>query len=124
MMREVWRVLADGGRMLVVVPNRRGLWAHFEHTPFGRGRPYSPDQLAQTLTDAMFAPYQTAAALFIPPVRSRMLLSTAPALEQIGQRWFAGIAGVIIAEATKEIYAGNFTFSTAERKAYASVVQR
>jgi SAM-dependent methyltransferase len=124
MMRELWRVLADGGRMLVVAPNRRGLWAQFEHTPFGHGRPYSPGQLAQNLTDTMFTPNQTATALFIPPVRSRMLLSTAPALEQIGQRWFAGFAGVIIAEATKEIYAGHFTFSPAEAKAYAPVVRR
>jgi SAM-dependent methyltransferase len=124
MMRELWRVLADGGRMLVVAPNRRGLWAHFDHTPFGHGRPYSPSQLAESLTDAMLAPCQTSSALFIPPVRSRMLLSAAPALEQIGQRWFTGFAGVIIAEAEKEIYAGNFTFATAERKAYASVVQR
>jgi SAM-dependent methyltransferase len=124
MMRELWRVLADGGRMLVVAPNRRGLWAHFEHTPFGHGRPYSPDQLAHSLTDAMFPPCQTAAALFIPPFRSRMLLSAAPALEQIGQRWFAGIAGVIIAEAEKEIYAGHFSFSPAEAKAYAPVARR
>ena len=110
--------------MLVVVPNRRGLWAQFEYTPFGHGRPYSPGQLSQILTDTLFAPYQTAAALFMPPVRSRMLLSAAPALEQIGQRWFAGFAGVIVAEAVKEIYAGHFAFSPAEAKAYAPVVRR
>src|SRR6266852_6063492 len=27
LLREVWRVLAAGGRLLVVVPNRRGVWA-------------------------------------------------------------------------------------------------
>src|SRR5215813_13537620 len=27
LLREVWRVLASGGRLLAVVPNRRGLWA-------------------------------------------------------------------------------------------------
>ena len=124
MMRELWRVLADGGRMMVVVPNRRGLWAQFERTPFGRGRPYSPGQLSQSLKDTLFQPYQTGTALFIPPVRSRMLLSAAPALEQIGNRWFAGVAGVIVTEAVKEIYAGNFSFAPAKRKAYASVVQR
>jgi SAM-dependent methyltransferase len=124
MMRELWRVLADGGRMMVVVPNRRGLWAQFERTPFGRGRPYSPGQLSQSLKDAMFQPYQTDTALIIPPVRSRMLLSAAPALEKIGQRWFAAIAGVIVAEAVKEIYAGTFTFAPAKAKAYPSVVQR
>lgn len=124
MMRELWRVLADGGRMMVVVPNRRGLWAQFERTPFGRGRPYSPGQLSQSLKDTLFQPYQTETALFVPPVRSRMLLSAAPAMEKIGQRWFTGIAGVIVAEAVKEIYAGTFTFSPATAKAYAPVVRR
>ena len=41
LLREVWRVLAGGGRLLAVVPNRRGLWARMDTTPFGHGRPYS-----------------------------------------------------------------------------------
>ena len=104
MMRELWRVLADGGRMIVVAPNRRGLWAHFESTPFGHGRPYSQSQLSRHLRTAMFNPYNAAPALFVPPVRSRMLLSAAPAWEEIGQRWFATFAGVVVFEATKQIY--------------------
>jgi SAM-dependent methyltransferase len=35
LLREVWRVLAAGGRLLAVVPNRRGLWARMDTTPFG-----------------------------------------------------------------------------------------
>ncbi|MFC7551494.1 methyltransferase domain-containing protein [Pseudoroseomonas wenyumeiae] len=42
LLREVWRVLKEDGRLLVVVPNRRGIWAHSDTTPFGQGRPYSP----------------------------------------------------------------------------------
>ncbi len=51
MMREAWRVLADGGRLMVIVPNRRGLWSRMERTPFGHGRPYSPTQLSRVLRD-------------------------------------------------------------------------
>ena len=36
---ECWRVLDGAGRLLVVVPNRRGLWARLEHTPFGAWPP-------------------------------------------------------------------------------------
>ena len=107
MMRELWRVLASGGRMIIVVPNRRGLWARFESTPFGHGLPYSSRQLSTVLYENLFTPYQSEKSLFIPPTRSRMVLSLAPAMEEIGRRWFPAFAGVNIIEATKQIYAGH-----------------
>src|SRR6202158_1039725 len=45
LLREVWRVLASGGRLLPVVPNRRGVWGPIDTTPFGHGRPYSRSQI-------------------------------------------------------------------------------
>ncbi|NQV48490.1 MAG: methyltransferase domain-containing protein [Rhodospirillaceae bacterium] len=107
MMREVWRVLSGGGRLIVVVPNRRGVWTRFERTPFGRGRPYSPRQLSQVLRENMFTPVQTRGALFTPPTASRLALTSAAAIEEIGERWFNGFSGVVITEATKQIYAGH-----------------
>jgi SAM-dependent methyltransferase len=106
MMREIWRVLAGGGRLLTVVPNRRGIWARIDRTPFGHGSPYSPSQLKHTLRENMFIPERTSRALFIPPVRSRFLLGSAPAWEEIGERWFKAFAGVYLVEASKQIYAG------------------
>lgn len=107
MMREAWRVLADGGRLVVVAPNRRGIWARLERTPFGNGRPYTMGQLNRLLRDNMFTPINSASALFLPPTTSRMLLRSAPAVERIGQRWFETFGGVIIVEAAKQIYAGS-----------------
>ena len=123
MMREVWRVLADGGRLLVVAPNRRGLWARFERSPFGHGRPYTAGQLSRGLRETMFTPLQATAALFVPPVRSRMILSSALAWEEIGHRWFKTFAGVVMAEATKQIYAGHGIAAEPER-AYLPLIQR
>lgn len=105
LLREVWRVLKGEGRLLVVVPNRRGLWARFERTPFGHGRPYSPAQLSRLLREHLFAPLESREALFVPPTRSRWLLRTAPAWERMGHRWFPQVSGVNLLEVKKQIYA-------------------
>ena len=105
MLREVWRVLAAGGRLLVVAPNRRGLWARLERSPFGHGLPYTTSQLQRLLRDNMFTPVRDSGALYLPPVRSRMLLATAAAWERIGDRWLGRFAGVVLVEASKQLYA-------------------
>lgn len=106
MLRAVWRVLAGGGRVLVIVPNRRGMWAPFEHTPFGYGQPYSPTQISKLLRNNMFTPMKSQGVLFVPPTQSRMILSAAGPIEDIGQRWFGHFAGAVMVEASKQIYAG------------------
>lgn len=105
MLREVWRVLKPTGRLLVVAPNRGGLWARFDHQPFGHGRPFSPGQLAQLLADTMFSPGARAHALYVPPLRTRAVIAAAPAWENIGDRWFRRFSGVVLVEASKQIYA-------------------
>jgi SAM-dependent methyltransferase len=105
LLKEIWRVLAGGGRVLIVAPNRRGIWARLDRTPFGSGRPYTMSQLSQLLRDEQFTPVGSDAALFIPPATGRMMLRSAPAWERIGKRWFPALAGVLLVEATKQIYA-------------------
>jgi len=59
------------------------------------------------LRDNLFVPERSARALFVPPVSSRFVLSTAPAWERLGKRWFSTFAGVNLVEATKQIYAAS-----------------
>jgi SAM-dependent methyltransferase len=108
LLRECWRVLADGGRLLVVVTNRRGLWARAEQSPFAQGRPFSMGQLTRLLRDSLFVPTQNATALFLPPVWWRPFRSWATTLDDIGARWFPTFAGVVMIEAEKQIYAAPF----------------
>ncbi len=82
LLREIWRVLAPEGKLLLIVPNRRGLWARFDHTPFGHGRPYSRGQLERLLASAMFAPAGWSPALFMPPMSWRLVLNTAVGFER------------------------------------------
>jgi SAM-dependent methyltransferase len=107
MIREVWRVLTDGGQLILIVPNRISIWARFEKTPFGHGHPYSLSQLNQFLLENMFTPLRTNHALYIPPSQSRIFLSTASAWEKIGHKWFQNLSGVLIIEAEKQVYAGS-----------------
>lgn len=69
LLRELWRVLAPAGELVIVVPNRAGLWTHFETTPFGQGHPFGRGTLSGLLRDAMFEPVSWKTALVAPPVR-------------------------------------------------------
>ncbi|MCO6419529.1 class I SAM-dependent methyltransferase [Siccirubricoccus sp. KC 17139] len=102
LLREAWRVLKDDGRLLVVAPNRLGLWAHLERTPFGHGHPYSALQLEALLQRQMFRVAQRDAALFVPPFRNRLLLRGAGGWERLGSRLCPGFAGVTLMEAAKD----------------------
>lgn len=105
MLREAWRVLAGGGKLLVVTPDRRSLWARLERTPFGHSHPYSRSQLWRLLRDNMFSPLRSESALFFPPFRSRVMLKTAPTFEAVGGKWLSFLGGVTLTEAAKQIYA-------------------
>jgi len=109
MLREAWRVLSDSGRLIIIVPNRRGIWARMERTPFAHGQPYSQGQLSRLLRDNMFTPVQSKISLYVPPSDARLTLSAARAWEAVGSHLFSGFGGVVMIEAAKEIYAGQVT---------------
>lgn len=102
LLREAWRVLKDDGRLLVVAPNRLGVWAHLEHTPFGHGQPYSPGQLERLLRRQMFRVERRGAALFVPPFRSRLLLRSAGGWERVGPALYPRFAGATLVEVGKD----------------------
>lgn len=103
LLREVWRVLAPEGRLLMIVPNRRGLWARRDTTPFGHGRPWSRSQLEQLLAGALMTPVDWSPALFMPPSRYAPIVRAAAAWERVGARFWPAFSGVILVEARKEL---------------------
>jgi SAM-dependent methyltransferase len=105
LMRQVWRVMAPQGRLIIVVPNRASLWAQVEVSPFARGRPFHRSQLTRLLQEAMFVPERWDTALYFPPLRVRRLIHNGQGWERIGRTFWPRLAGVHIVEASKSLYA-------------------
>ena len=106
LLREVWRILRPGGKALFIVANRLSPWAIIDSTPFGHGRPYSRGQLSRLLKNAMFEPVGWRHALFFPPYRRLLRVQRYfGAFERMSQRFWPGVSGVFIVEATKQVYA-------------------
>ena len=104
-LQEVWRILKSNGRLLVVVPNRTGLWTRADWSPFGQGTPYSASQLEYYLYDNLFVHERTEEALFMPPARFSLALKSADIFERIGRKISPFIAGVHMVEVSKQLYA-------------------
>lgn len=104
LLHEIWRILTPGGRVIVVAPNRRGLWARMDTTPFGHGQPFSRSQLKGLMRETLFSPEAWAETLYVPPLRSRVLLRTAVAWERFGIGFSLPFAGLHVVEATKQLY--------------------
>lgn len=102
LLEEINRCLSPGGRAIFIVPNRSGLWARRDATPFGYGRPYSLGQLHRQLQEHGFEPEQDAAALYNLPSHKPFWLRTAALAEQTGRRFDARrLAGVVLVETSK-----------------------
>lgn len=106
LMGEIHRVLAPGGHVVLIVPNRAGMWARRDATPFGFGRPYSFGQVHALLTAHRFTPERHAAALYVPPSHKRFWLRSDRFWEGLGRRLDAQmLAGALLVEASKQVYA-------------------
>jgi SAM-dependent methyltransferase len=116
LLREAWRVLKDDGRLLIVVPNRSGMWAYWESTPFGYGLPYSSGQLGRLLAGSLFRVERKDACLWMPPTPLRLLLRSGPLFERAGRRLVPGFAGVTLTEAVKDVYAAMPVDAVARRR--------
>jgi SAM-dependent methyltransferase len=121
-LKEIWRVLSPAGRVVIVAPNRRGVWARFEHTPFGTGRPFSRGQLDLLLREANFTPSAWSDALSFPPSKRQFMLRVHPLLERTGRRCWPIFSGAIAVEAQKRIYQGIPVARRASRRVFMPVL--
>jgi SAM-dependent methyltransferase len=105
LLRQLWRVMAPEGRLLLVAPNRTSLWSQLERSPFAVGRPFSRGELDRLLQGALFESVAWDRALYLPPFRGRRLIRTGAGWDRLLRRLFPALAGVHIVEARKTFYA-------------------
>jgi len=104
MLTEIWRVLRPQGRLVVVVPNRRGVWARIERTPFGNGHPFTGVQLTRLLRDHGFVSLRQQMTLYVPPSQLHVVLRMSGLWQKLGGRFARPFGGLLLVEAEKEIY--------------------
>ncbi|MEN3931683.1 class I SAM-dependent methyltransferase [Microvirga sp. W0021] len=105
-LKEIWRILTPGGRLIMVTPNRRGLWARMDTTPFGQGQPFSRSQLRSLMREALFSTDNWAEILYVPPVDNHLLLKTVKIWETLGGSFSLpfSVAGLHVVDASKQLY--------------------
>ncbi len=105
LLEECWRVLGPGGKAIFIVPNRAGLWARRDRTPFGFGRPYSPGQLESQLRKHQFMPERHVGALYQVPSGHRVWMKSSALFEKVGRHVPTVMAGgAFMVEVSKLVY--------------------
>ena len=104
-LKEIHRLLVPGGRALLIVPNRTGLWALSGNSPFGCGQPFSTAQLSRRALENGLTPVGGDTVLYVPPLSWRWVMKIAPGIEWIGRLLLPGLGGVLVMEVEKQVYA-------------------
>lgn len=119
LLEEAWRVLGPGGKVLFIVPNRAGLWARRDRTPFGFGQAYSASQLETQLRKHQFLPERHLGALYQFPSTRKLWMKSGAMFEKVGRAMPGMIAGgAFMVEASKRVYPpkGRAVSATARRQ--------
>jgi len=101
-MREVWRVLEDGGKVLFFAPSPISFWRMDKGTPLGSGLSFCPLKLWFRLAKLRFTPLKVRRALLLPP---RFYDASWAAREAKYQFWLAPLAGAFAMICEKRLIA-------------------
>ncbi|MBY0428603.1 MAG: class I SAM-dependent methyltransferase [Alphaproteobacteria bacterium] len=115
-LQELNRILSSNGRMIVMVPNRSGWWARDTRTPFGFGFSFSLPHIRRILTHHGFQVERHARAMYAPPFATRLLKPYVNWIEKQGDVFFPGLAGVLLIEVSKQVYARPVVKQTVREK--------
>lgn len=105
MLSECWRVLVPEGTVLMVVPNKVGVWASNSSTPYGWGQGYTYGQISKMLARHKLQLVRHSMALMVPPGKDGSLRIMTKTLEKTGKKLHQKVVGgVHLIVARKRIF--------------------
>ncbi|MBN8648286.1 MAG: methyltransferase domain-containing protein [Caulobacterales bacterium] len=102
-LRELWRILSPEGSLILIVPNRRGVWARFDNSPFGQGRPFSRTQLLNLISESLFEVEIARRILYAPPINHSIINKTCMNFEKMGEALWPTFGGLLFFELKKRV---------------------
>lgn len=105
LLTEAWRILSPQGRMIVMVPQRSSPLAHDTRKPFGYGFSFTLPHIKRTLINNRFQMERHIRCAYLPPFLFGLLARHAEWIERQGGRFVPAMAGVLLVEVSKQVYA-------------------
>lgn len=103
LLREIWRILNNQGKIMVLSANKLSLWSSIGKTPLTQGGSFTSSQLLYLLQSNLFIPTSFQQDLYMPPfqwcARNR---SVAKFLNKTVGGVLPAAGGIILAEAYKQ----------------------
>ncbi|ENN90370.1 class I SAM-dependent methyltransferase [Bartonella bovis] len=105
-LKEIWRVLAPNGHLIVIVPNRSGFWARNDRTPFGYGEPYSRRQIVRLFEETNFISGPVQEIVYYTPSLNYTAQLFSFFYRPFVRHLFPYFGGLLMCQAYKRIYQG------------------
>lgn len=94
LIKEMNRIIAPDGEILIIFPNKAGIWSHTSNTPFACGEHYTMSQLNTALSKNGFAITSEERFLYFPPTQSLYTQSFFAPVEMMGAYFLPYFSGL------------------------------
>ena len=102
LLTEVNRIVAPDGEILIIFPNKAGIWSHTSNTPFAHGDHYTMSQLNDALSKDGWHIKAEERFLYFPPTQSLYTQSFFAPVEMMGSYFFPYFSGLNAITAKKQ----------------------
>jgi len=94
LLKEINRIIALDGEVLIVFPNKAGVWSHTSHSPFAHGKHYTMSQLHDMLLKSGLHVESEERFLYFPPTQSLYTQSFFAPVEMMGSYFLPYFSGL------------------------------